>query len=587
MCGIVGYQGKNSVVPILLDGLKALEYRGYDSAGIAILTNNKTTIIKEVGKVINLEKKIAKGIEAQTGIAHTRWATHGKVCNENAHPHHQGLITLVHNGIIENYIELKNELLKKNYVFNGQTDSEVLCAYIDMLYKQNNDMLKTISLMQKEVKGSYALLILNEKEPDKIYATRYNSPLIVSHTVDGTYFASDVPAIIKYTKKYYLLDNNDIAIAHNNIDFYNKDLTKINKIEQIFDKTVEATQKGKYKHFMLKEINEEPKVINDLLNYYVKDNKFNENMPNFKRYNKIFIIGCGSAYYTGEIAKNIFEKYVDIPVYCYLASEYRYQKNFYDKNTLAIFISQSGETADTLEALRKTKEDKIDTLAIVNGYASSIAREADKVLYLKAGVEVAVATTKAFVAQICLLNFIAIKMAGKEELLKYFLDLDKQIKKLLELDYKTLAKHFYKSCSAFFIGRGIDYGLCEEGSLKLKEISYINAQAFPAGELKHGTISLIEKNTPVVVITSNSELKYKTISNAKEVKARGAYLLNITNAKEADKFYDDIIEVPHIHEIVDPILMVVPLQMLAYHVALLKKYDIDKPRNLAKSVTVE
>ncbi len=587
MCGIIGYQGKNSVVPILLDGLKSLEYRGYDSAGIAILENNKTKIIKAVGKVANLEKKIDRNLSSQIGIAHTRWATHGGVCDENAHPHHQGVITLVHNGIIENYVELKNKLLKKKYTFKGQTDSEVLCAFIDMLYKENKDMLKTISIMQKEAKGSYALLILNEKEPDKVYATRCNSPLIVSHTPDGIYFASDVPAIIKYTKKYYLLDNNDIVVAHNNIEFYDKDLNKVAKKEEVFDKTTEEAQKGEYKHFMLKEINDEPKVIRELLNYYVKNNKFNDNMPNFKKYNKIFIVGCGSAYYTGEIAKTIFEKYVNIPVYCYLASEYRYQKNFYDKNTLVIFISQSGETADTLEALRKTKEDGVDTLAIVNVYASSIAREADKVLYIKAGVEIAVATTKAFVAQVCLLSFIAIKMAGKEELLKYFTSLDKEIKKLIELDYKPIAKHFYKSASAFFIGRGIDYGLCEEGSLKLKEISYINSSAFPAGELKHGTISLIEENTPVVAITSNPELKYKTISNAKEVKARGAYLLYITNDKEKDKFYDDVIEIKHIHEIVDSIMMVIPLQMLAYHVALLKKLDIDKPRNLAKSVTVE
>lgn len=584
MCGIVGYKGKNNAIPILLSGLKSLEYRGFDSAGIAYLHNKQLKIIKSVGKVSSLEEKVSKDAISHLGIAHTRWATHGGVTEENAHPHTQGKITLVHNGIIENYLELKKELV--NYTFLGSTDSEVLAAQIDKLYNEEKDMLKALARLKDVVIGSYALLIINSDEKDTLYAIRYNSPLIAAQNGEGYFLASDVPAILKHTNKYFILDNNEIVKIKDDLEIYNADLKKINKKANVFDKTIEDAQKGQYKHFMLKEIHEEPKVVQNILDFYLKDNSFTKEMPDFKEYKKIMIVGCGSAYYTGEIVKTLYEKYLDIPVETCLASEFRYQKLFYNKETLVIFISQSGETADTLEALRKAKKDGIDTLAIVNSYASSIAREADHTLYIKAGVEIAVATTKAFVAQICVLLLVLIKMSNRQDLIKYLYLLPLKMAEILQIDLKNIAQKIYKHSSSFYIGRGLDYGLCEEGSLKLKEISYINSSAFPSGELKHGSISLIEKNTPVIGVCSNKDIAPKVISNLKEAKARGAYTLIITCIGYEDSA-DDYITVPYIHEIVNPILMVIPMQMLAYEVALFKGLDIDMPRNLAKSVTVE
>lgn len=585
MCGIVGYKGSLDAIPVLLNGLKSLEYRGYDSAGIAYIKNNKIKIIKSVGKVSALESEVKDKDNIHMGIAHTRWATHGIVNKDNAHPHHQGKITLVHNGIIENYEQLKEKL--KDYAFKGTTDSEVLCAYIDSEYQKCGDMLKVLGNLKKDIIGSYALLIINDDEKENLYAIRYNSPLVLAKDENSYYLASDIPAILKYTNKYYTLENSDIVKISDTLNIYDEQMHIIKKEANIYDKDYESSQKGGYPHFMLKEINEEPKVIKNILDYYIKDNKFTSNMPKFNKYQKIMIIGCGSAYYTGKIVKPLYEKYLDIPVEVHLASEFRYQKNFYDKNTLVIFISQSGETADTLEALRMCKKDKVPTLAIVNTYASSIARESDQTLYIKAGVEVAVATTKAFVAQICLLMLVMIKLKGDESLLKYFNDLPEAMNLPLKVDYKKYAKKIYKSPSCFYIGRGLDFGLCEEGSLKLKEISYINSSAFPSGELKHGTISLIEKNTPVISVCSDKAIEAKVISNIKEVKARGAYTLHITNLDTKEKFYDDIIMVPYLHELVNPILMVIPMQLLSYYAASFKGLDIDMPRNLAKSVTVE
>ena len=581
MCGIVGYKGSKNAIPILYDGLLALEYRGYDSAGMAFKNENKIEIIKSVGKVNNLQRFI-KDKKTNIGMAHTRWATHGGV-NECK----VGKITIVHNGIIENYLEIKNKLLNNDYSFKSETDTEVLCALIDYIYQQKNNMLETIKEVIKEIKGSYAVIIMCDDDLDSLYALRYNSPLIIAENDNGYYIASDVPAILKYTNKYYLLDQNEIVHIKDSLKIYNLSLKEISKKPLIYEENYSDNAKNGYEHYMLKEINDEPEVINNILEYYITDGKFNKNMPNLKKYKQIYIVGCGSAYYTGEIFKHLYEKYLNIPVVTYLASEYRYQKLFYDQDTLVIFISQSGETADTLEALRKTKKDGIDCLAIVNVYASSLAREADIVLYTKAGNEIAVATTKAFVSQLMVLGLLLIKMANLPIKLDIFNKLQDSLKNIINIDYLQFAQKIYNHKDAFFIGRGVDYGLCEEGSLKLKEISYINSAAFPAGELKHGTISLIEKNTPVLSIISDDILKPKTISNIKEVFSRGAYVLIITNKNIGNDCYNDIIKIPDIDDIVNSILLVVPLQLIAYHVAKLKGEDIDKPRNLAKSVTVE
>ncbi len=582
MCGIVGYKGNRESIPVLLNGLKSLEYRGYDSAGIAYVNGGKIKIKKSIGRVKNLEN-ILENDNSNIGIAHTRWATHGGVTDKNAHPHKVGKITLVHNGIIENYEEIKNKL---NIKLKSQTDSEIVCAYIDYLYSQNHDMLKTLSTLEKNIKGSYALAIINDDEIDTLYGVRKNVPLILAKGENEYFLVSDMTAALKYTKNFYLLDNDDIVKISDKEYIYDKNLNLVKKKLLTFEGTSNDVMKGDYPHFMLKEINEEPDVVNNILSFYTTDGVFNENMPNFKKYKNIYFVGCGSASYTADIAKKIFEKYADIKCEVFLASEFRYQKHFYDKKTLVIFISQSGETADTLEALRITKNDGIDTLAIVNVVGSSIAREAKNVLYIKAGCEIAVATTKAFTAQYLLLALIALKMAGVNDL-SNFNKINKNLTKVFEIDYKSYAKKIYKSNSAFFIGRGIDYGLCEEGSLKLKEISYINSSAFASGELKHGTISLIEEKTPVISIITDKDLALKTISNIKEVHTRGAYSLFITSLNLTGDFYDDIINIPHIDEIIDPILVVASLQLLAYNVALLKGEDIDKPRNLAKSVTVE
>ena len=583
MCGIVGYKGNQNSIPVLLNGLKSLEYRGYDSAGLAYINGGKVTIKKTIGRVKNLENLITNDDYGNIGIAHTRWATHGGVTDENAHPHKQGKITLVHNGIIENYKDLSEKVDTK---LLSETDTEILCAYINKLYNENHDMLKTLAKLKTDVKGSYALAIINEDEPNTLYGARRNVPLILAKNDNEYFLVSDMTAALKYTNKFYLLDNDEIVQISNKEYIYDSDLNLLKKELLTFEGTSNDVMKGDYPHFMLKEIHEEPIVINNILSYYLTDGKFNENMPEFKKYKNIYFVGCGSASYTADIAKKVFENYANIKCEVFLASEFRYQKHFYDKDTLVIFISQSGETADTLEALRITKNDGIDTLAIVNVVGSSIAREAGKVLYIKAGTEIAVATTKAFTAQYLLLTLIALKMAGINDLNEFY-KINEALDTVFAIDYQKYAEKIYDKKDAFFIGRGIDYGLCEEGSLKLKEISYINSSAFASGELKHGTISLIEKGTPVMGIITDENLALKTISNIKEVHARGAYSLFITSLEIDGDFYDDKIKVPHINEYIDPILIVASLQLLAYKVALLKGEDIDKPRNLAKSVTVE
>ena len=583
MCGIVGYKGNQNSIPVLLNGLKSLEYRGYDSAGLAYINGGKITIKKAIGRVKNLENLVTSDDFGNIGIAHTRWATHGGVTDKNAHPHKQGKITLVHNGIIENYKELSEKIDTK---LLSETDTEILCAYINKLYNENHDMLKTLAKLKTDIKGSYALAIINEDEPDTLYGVRKNIPLILAKNDNEYFLVSDMTAALNYTNKFYLLENDEIVKISDKEYIYDSDLNLLKKELLTFEGTSNDVMLKGYPHFMLKEIHEEPLVINNILSYYLTNGKFNENMLEFKKYKNIYFVGCGSASYTADIAKKVFENYANIKCEVFLASEFRYQKHFYDKDTLVVFISQSGETADTLEALRITKSDGIDTLAIVNVVGSSIAREAGKVLYIKAGTEIAVATTKAFTAQYLLLTLIALKMAGINDLSKFY-KINEALETVFAIDFQKYAEKIYIKKDAFFIGRGIDYGLCEEGSLKLKEISYINSSAFASGELKHGTISLIEKDTPVMGIITDDNLALKTISNIKEVHARGAYSLFITSLDIDGDFYDDKIKVPHINNYIDPILIVASLQLLAYNVALLKGEDIDKPRNLAKSVTVE
>lgn len=589
MCGIVGYAGKTNVIKNIMTGLKSLEYRGYDSSGIAYLDkNNNIKIYKKVGQIKNLDQILNYEDEASLGISHTRWATHGGVTDTNAHPHNQGKITLVHNGIIENYEELKRQLEKEGYNFKSSTDSEVAAALIDKLYKENKDMLKTLVILKDKLKGSYAFNIINSDIPNKIYGIRKDVPLIVGVSDHGNMFASDIPAILHVTNKYIVLNNNEIVkLEQDNIKYYNSEGKEITKEVKEYAGTIDSISKNGYDRFMLKEINEESEVVKNILNLYTKNNKIKD-IYNIKKYKNIDIVACGSASFAGQIGKYYIEKYANIKTDVYYASEYRYQKNFFTKDTLVILISQSGETADTLAALKLAKENGINTLAIVNRRDSSIAREADSVIYTEAGIEVAVATTKAYLAQVLILLLLAFKDNNKEtKLLEDLKLLPNLITKYInEYDYSNIANILKDKEHIFYLGRGIDYYLSMEGSLKLKEISYIHSEAFQAGELKHGSISLIDKDFGVVSVVTDKTISDKTISNLKEVSARGAKIITITNIKD-NNFADYTILVEDYDEILNPLLVIVPMQMLAYNVAKLRDCDIDKPRNLAKSVTVE
>lgn len=589
MCGIVGYAGKTNVIKNIMTGLKSLEYRGYDSSGIAYLDkNNNIKIYKKVGQIKNLDQILNYEDEASLGISHTRWATHGGVTDTNAHPHNQGKITLVHNGIIENYEELKRQLEKEGYNFKSSTDSEVAAALIDKLYKENKDMLKTLVILKDKLKGSYAFNIINSDIPNKIYGIRKDVPLIVGVSDHGNMFASDIPAILHVTNKYIVLNNNEIVeLEQDNVKYYNSEGKEITKEVKEYAGTIDSISKNGYEHFMLKEINEESEVVKNILNLYTKNNKIKD-IYNIKKYKNIDIVACGSASFAGQIGKYYIEKYANIKTDVYYASEYRYQKNFFTKDTLVILISQSGETADTLAALKLAKENGINTLAIVNRRDSSIAREADSVIYTEAGIEVAVATTKAYLAQVLILLLLAFKDNNKEtKLLEDLKLLPNLITKYInEYDYSNIANILKDKEHIFYLGRGIDYYLSMEGSLKLKEISYIHSEAFQAGELKYGSISLIDKDFGVVSVVTDKTISDKTISNLKEVSARGAKIITITNIKD-NNFADYTILVEDYDEILNPLLVIVPMQMLAYNVAKLRDCDIDKPRNLAKSVTVE
>lgn len=584
MCGIIGYIGKNDATKKIINTLERLEYRGYDSAGIAYYDGN-ITIEKAVGKINNLKGKIRDN-EANMGIGHTRWATHGGVTENNAHPFCQGKFTIVHNGIIENYGIIKNNLIKKGYIFNSETDSEVIAALLDDMYKDNGNTLDTIFRVSNILEGSYAVLIINSDELDKIYCIRKDSPLIIGIGDDENFIVSDMSAVKNYTDRYYLLDNYDIGVVtKDDVKIYNNNKL-VNKSVYTFDYKTDEYDKQGFSHYMLKEINEEEQLFRTNM----LDNL--DSIPSIKEYDKIYIVGCGSAYYAGLVGAYFIEKYADKEVITCLASEFRYKKLFLKENDLVIFISQSGETADTLASLRIARDLGAKTLAIVNALGSSIAREAHETIYTNCGIEVAVATTKVYAMQVYILGLLAIKNNNEDyqKLLPYYKNLSKQIHDIIKGEqYLEVANQIYDKDNIFFLGRNIDYAISLEGSLKLKEISYIHSEAYPAGELKHGTISLISDNTIVISIITNDNIKNKTISNIKEVVARGAYSIIIARDDlEIDKdTYDILIKIPKSIPLLDPILTVVMLQLISYHVAKLRKTDIDKPRNLAKSVTVE
>ncbi len=592
MCGIIGYIGKDKCIPKIISGLESLEYRGYDSSGISYIVNDEIKIEKEVGKIENLKKIINMNEESYIGIGHTRWATHGKPCKLNSHPHQSGKVTLVHNGIIENYEELKNNL--KGYHYISETDSEVVASLIDFLYKKDNDMVKVLNSLKDYLIGSYALGILIENS-DKLYAIRKDSPLIIGVSETGNFIASDVPAILKYTNKYYLLDNDEYAILEKDKVTIYHDGKVIEKELLTFEGSIDSAMKNGYDHFMLKEIYEQKDVVLKTIKNYLDIKNLNELLNGLENYTGIDIIGCGSSYHVGMASKNLIMKYGKIPVNVEIASEYRYQEHFYTDKHLVILISQSGETADSLAVLRQVKEKKIDTLAIVNVIGSSIAREADKVIYTKAGPEISVATTKAYSCQFIILSLIAFYLGLKnhlveEENINVYYDLEKEISNILEdtTDTKEVANMIYDKKDIFYLGRKIDYSLCMEASLKLKEISYLHSEAYMAGELKHGTISLIDDNTPVISIVTDDSIFLKTLSNVKEVCARGAISIVISNREIEDKnIYQKLILVPKVSEFIEPILVIIKCQLIAYYVAKMNRCDIDKPKNLAKSVTVE
>lgn len=608
MCGIVGYIGDSQAAPILLDGLQKLEYRGYDSAGIAVFDGSKIIMEKVMGRLKGL-CELTKGGDSMpgtSGIGHTRWATHGCPSDTNAHPHFnkEHSIVVVHNGIIENYSKLKKKLEKKGYEFVSETDTEVLVHLLTEYY--DGDPVATIEKVMRRVEGSYALGIMFQDHPHHIYAARKDSPLIVGCSPMGNLIASDVPAILKYTRNVYYMENEEIVcLSKENIRFYNIDGESLQKEQVTIEWDIDAAEKGGYEHFMLKEIYEQPKAVRDTLSPRLKNKDVvieelgmtDEEIRNIR---KIVIVACGSAYHAGVTGKYVLEKMARIPVEVDLASEFRYRDPIYEDHTLAIIISQSGETADSLAALREAKSNGVSVLGIVNVVGSSIAREADKVMYTWAGPEISVATTKAYSAQLAALYLLAVKFAwvrrtiSKEEFMELQQALQKlpdQIEELLGMKEKIqrFANRYLAADHMFFIGRGIDYAISLEGSLKLKEISYIHSEAYAAGELKHGTISLIEDGTLVVAVATQENLYPKTISNIVEVKTRGAFVMAVTNEghEEIEKTADYVIYIPKTSPYFTNSLAIIPLQLFGYYVSLGRGLDVDKPRNLAKSVTVE
>lgn len=608
MCGIVGYVGTKQAAPILLDGLSKLEYRGYDSAGVAIMTDEGIVVKKKKGRLEKLSNMIDGGdaIKGIMGIGHTRWATHGEPSDMNSHPHlsQSGRFAVVHNGIIENYLKLREYLTKKGFEFISETDTEVIAHLFEYYY--NGDIIDTMIKVIGKVDGSYALGVLCADDPDSFIAVKKESPLIVGLGEGENFIASDIPAILKHTKNVYFLENNEIVVlTKDDVKIYNTDREEISKETFVVDWDISAAEKGGYEHFMFKEIMEQPRAIADTVNPRIKDGRIvlddiSLTADYIRDINKIYIVACGSAYHVGVVGKYVIESMVRIPVEVIVASEFRYCNPLVDDKTLVILISQSGETADTIAAMREAKRLGARTFAIVNAVGSCIAREADDVLYTWAGPEIAVATTKAYSTQLTAIYLMSIYMAQELDMLtpellaKYIKALEKlpdNISKLLENkgEIQYIASKYFNSKSVFFLGRTLDYAVALEGSLKLKEISYIHSEAYAAGELKHGTIALIEEGTVVVALCTVKNLFDKMLSNIKEVKARGAVVIAVAEEghTEIEKEADYVIYLPKCDELVMPSEVVVPLQLFSYYVSSLKGLDIDKPRNLAKSVTVE
>ncbi|MCI8708390.1 MAG: glutamine--fructose-6-phosphate transaminase (isomerizing) [Dorea sp.] len=608
MCGIVGYIGSQQAAPILLDGLEKLEYRGYDSAGIAVYDSGEVSMAKSKGrlKVLNEITHGGETMPGTLGIGHTRWATHGSPSDINAHPHFnkEKSIVVVHNGIIENYLKLKKKLEKKGYSFVSETDTEVIAHLLDHYYDGNP--LRAVTKIMHRMEGSYALGIIFRDHPDELYAVRKDSPLIVGHTDGGSIIASDVPAVLKYTRDVYFIENEEIVrLKKDSMEFFTVDEEPIEKECVRIEWDVNAAEKGGYEHFMLKEMNEQPKAITDTFSPRIKEGKIvieelNMSAEEIRDIDKIMIVACGSAYHTGVTSKYVFEGLARIPVEVDLASEFRYRKPILNERTLVVVISQSGETADTLAALRESKKQGARVLGIVNVVGSSIAREADNVMYTWAGPEIAVATTKAYSAQLIALYLLAMKFAYergqmKDEVLQEMLEdlkaLPSQVEMLLNNKSKIqrFANRYLAARDVFFIGRGVDYAISLEGSLKLKEISYIHSEAYAAGELKHGTISLIEEGTLVAAVLTQKELYKKMLSNMVEVSTRGAFVLAVTNEgnTEVERAADYVVYIPETNRYFTNSLAIIPLQLFGYYIAVGRGCDVDKPRNLAKSVTVE
>ncbi len=608
MCGIVGYIGKSQAAPVILDGLARLEYRGYDSAGMAVFDGEKVNITKAVGRLKVLEELTHGGetMPGTVGIGHTRWATHGVPSDANSHPHFNKdrTITVVHNGIIENYIPLRNKLMKKGYEFVSETDTEVIAQMLDYYY--NGNPMETILKVLHRVEGSYAVGIMFADHAGEIFAARKGSPLIAGQSEDGCFIASDVPAILRYTRKVFFVDEQEVVrLEADHIHFYTMDEEEIEKESATIAWDADAAEKAGYEHFMLKEMYEQPKTVMDTLAPRIKKGRIEiEELDlsdeDIRGIRKIHIVACGSAYHAGVTGKYVLEGLARIPVEVDLASEYRYRNPVFEEGAVVIVISQSGETADTLAAMRESKRRGLRVLGIVNVVGSSIAREADNVMYTWAGPEIAVATTKAYSAQLITLYLLAVLFASVRKtidektyqaLLRDLHRLPDQIELLLGSKEKIqhFANRYIGARDVFFIGRGIDYAISLEGSLKLKEISYIHSEAYAAGELKHGTISLIEEGTLVAAVSTQPELYQKTISNMVEVKSRGAFLLAVTNEgnKEIEKVSDYVIYIPETNPYFTNSLAIIPLQLFGYYVAVGKGCDVDKPRNLAKSVTVE
>jgi glutamine-fructose-6-phosphate transaminase (isomerizing) len=610
MCGIVGYIGWQKAQDVVMNGLEKLEYRGYDSSGIATIFDGQLKLSKYKGRLSVLSKHLEEDPHpGHVGIGHTRWATHGQPSDVNSHPHinESNSVAVIHNGIIENYRALKKELTDEGYVFRSQTDTEVVVHMIDKYLKKTDDILSAVNMAVSRLRGAYALGIISKAEPDKIIAVRKESPLIVGIGEGENFFASDIPAILEYTRQIYYVDNDETAvITKDDIVFYDKDKNVINKEKFTITWDMDAATKGGYPHFMLKEINEQPKAVADTIlrridennNLILDDIRIDDTQ--IQNINDIYIVACGTAYNAGLIGKYVIENIANIRVRVDIASEFRYNKQFINEKTLVILVSQSGETADTLAAQKLAKTKGCRILSITNVVGSSVARNSDDVFYTLAGPEIAVASTKAYTTMLAAFYMIGVELAKlkKEISIEEYHEIVERLKKLpqkvedtLKIEEKCIeiAEKIKNSKSAFYIGRGLDDSVGKEGALKLKEISYIYTESFAAGELKHGTIALIEKNTPVIAVLTQDKLLEKTMSNIQEVKARGAYTIIITDkdSKDMASYADEIIVVPKVYDLFSSILAVIPAQFIAYHTSIKKGNDVDKPRNLAKSVTVE